>query len=189
MRNMKLLSIITATLLLTACGDDAKTETKVVTPPAVVPTKVEAPKVVAPVEAKVEEVVAPVVAKVEEVVAPVVAKVEEVVAPVEAKVEEVVAPVEAKVEEVVAPKVISSTEAGKAIFTKCLSCHGADGKTSALGKSAVIAGQLSTDLEKSLMEYKAGTRNVAGMGMLMKGQVGTMSDEDIKAVAEYISTL
>ncbi len=80
-------------------------------------------------------------------------------------------------------------EKGKAVFAKCVSCHGADGKTKALGKSEIIAGQPAAELEKKLQEYKAGTRNVAGMGMLMKGQVGPLSDEDIKAVAEYISSL
>ena len=78
---------------------------------------------------------------------------------------------------------------GAQLFAKCKSCHGADGKTKALGKSEVIAGQSADDLTKKLTEYKAGTRNVAGMGTLMKGQVGSMSDEDIKALATYISNL
>jgi len=78
---------------------------------------------------------------------------------------------------------------GKALFAKCVSCHGADGKTKALGKSEVIAGQPAADLVKKIAEYKAGTRNVATMGALMKGQVASYSDDDIKAVAEYISTL
>ncbi len=80
-------------------------------------------------------------------------------------------------------------EKGKAVFAKCVSCHGVDGKTKALGKSEIIAGQAAADIEKKLQEYKAGTRNVAGMGMLMKGQAGPLSDEEIKAVAEYISSL
>ena len=78
---------------------------------------------------------------------------------------------------------------GATLFAKCKSCHGADGKTKALGKSEVISGQSAEDLTKKLTEYKAGTRNVAGMGTLMKGQVGAMSDEDIKALATYISNL
>ena len=78
---------------------------------------------------------------------------------------------------------------GAALFKKCASCHGADGKTKALGKSEVIAGQSADDLTKKLTEYKAGTRNVAGMGSLMNGQVKSMSDEDIKALATYISNL
>ena len=78
---------------------------------------------------------------------------------------------------------------GKELFAKCAGCHGADGKTKALGKSEIIAGQPAADLEKKIGEYKAGTRNVAGMGTLMKGQVGSLSDDDIKAVAAYISSL
>ena len=74
-------------------------------------------------------------------------------------------------------------------YAKCKGCHGADGKTVALGKSAVIAGQDKAALITSLNQYKAGTKNVAGMGMLMKGQVATMSDEDIEAVAEYLSSV
>jgi len=78
---------------------------------------------------------------------------------------------------------------GKALYAKCGGCHGADGKTKAMGKSEVIAGQAAADLETKIAEYKAGTRNVAGMGMIMKGQVGSMSDEDIKAISAYISGL
>jgi len=82
-----------------------------------------------------------------------------------------------------------ANDKGKAVFTKCQSCHGADGKTKALGKSEIIGGQSAEDLVKKIQEYKAGTRNVAGMGQLMNGQVKNLSDEDIKAVAAYISSL
>jgi cytochrome c553 len=78
---------------------------------------------------------------------------------------------------------------GKALFAKCAGCHGADGKTAALGKSAIIAGQSAGDLETKIAGYKAGTLNTAGMGALMKGQVSSFSDEEIKAVATYISGL
>ncbi|HIP27681.1 MAG TPA: c-type cytochrome [Sulfurovum sp.] len=79
--------------------------------------------------------------------------------------------------------------AGKAAYAKCAGCHGADGKTQALGKSAVIAGQSVETLVTSINEYKAGTRNVTGMGMLMKGQAASLSDDDIQAVSEYISAM
>ena len=78
---------------------------------------------------------------------------------------------------------------GKAIFAKCAGCHGADGKTSAMGKAPLLAGQKAADLETKIKAYKAGTRNAHGMGMLMKGQVASLSDSDIKAVATYISGL
>jgi len=43
--------------------------------------------------------------------------------------------------------------------------------------------------KEALKGYKAGTRNVHGMGGVMKGQVASYSDADIKAVATYISSL
>jgi len=85
--------------------------------------------------------------------------------------------------------VTGGDDAGKALFAKCAGCHGADGKTAALGKSAVIAGQAAADLETKIAGYKAGTLDTAGMGALMKGQVAAMSEDDIKAVAAYISGL
>jgi len=85
--------------------------------------------------------------------------------------------------------VTGANDKGKAVYAKCVSCHGVDGKTKALGKSAPIAGWDAAKVEEALNGYKAGTRNVHGMGALMKGQVASLSDEDIKAVAEYISSL
>ncbi len=81
------------------------------------------------------------------------------------------------------------SDKGASLYKKCAGCHGVDGKTKAMGKSEVIAGQSAEDLVKKITEYKAGTRNVAGMGTLMKGQVSGLSDEDIKALADYISKL
>jgi cytochrome c553 len=82
-----------------------------------------------------------------------------------------------------------SSDAGKALYAKCAGCHGADGKTKAMGKATPVAGQSAADLETKLAGYKAGTQNSVGMGMLMKGQVASMSDEDIKAVAAYMAGL
>ncbi len=78
---------------------------------------------------------------------------------------------------------------GKALYAKCAGCHGADGGQKALGKSEVIKGWDAAKVEEALKGYKAGTRNVHGMGGVMKGQVAAMSDEDIKALAAYIATL
>jgi cytochrome c553 len=88
-----------------------------------------------------------------------------------------------------AKEAMSDDGAGKAAYAKCSGCHGKDGKTKALGKSEIIAGQSAADIESKLAEYKAGTRNIAGMGTLMKGQVSSMSDDDIKAVSAYISAM
>jgi len=83
----------------------------------------------------------------------------------------------------------ASSANGEALYKKCAGCHGADGKMKALGKSAPIAGWDVEKTVEALKGYKAGTRNVHGMGGLMKGQVASYSDDDIKAVAEYISKL
>jgi cytochrome c553 len=73
--------------------------------------------------------------------------------------------------------------------SKCASCHGADGKTKALGKSAVIKGQSAAVLLKKLQGYKAGTLNVNGMGAVMKGNVATLDAKALSEVATYISKL
>jgi cytochrome c553 len=78
---------------------------------------------------------------------------------------------------------------GAALYKKCAGCHGAKGEKKALGKSAVIAGQDVAKTVEQLKGYKAGTLNQHGMGGLMKGQVASYSDDDIKAVAEYIHGL
>jgi len=97
--------------------------------------------------------------------------------------------VEATTEATTAAADAATNVAGAEAYSKCAGCHGADGKTKALGKSPVIAGQSKEDLVTKIKGYKAGTLNTAGMGTLMKGQVASMSDADIDAVAGYISTL
>ncbi len=76
---------------------------------------------------------------------------------------------------------------GAALYKKCAGCHGPHGEKKALGKSAVIKGWSKEKIVEALKGYKAGTRNVHGMGALMKAQVATLSDADIEAIADYIS--
>jgi len=78
---------------------------------------------------------------------------------------------------------------GAALYKKCAACHGAKAEKKALGKSEVIQGWDAAKTEAALNEYKAGTRNIHGMGALMKGQVAAYSEADVKAVAEYIAGL
>jgi len=78
---------------------------------------------------------------------------------------------------------------GAALFAKCKGCHGADGKMKALGKSNPIAGLSAETIQKDLEGYKAGTLNKHGMGGVMKGQAASLSADDIKALADYISKL
>ena len=209
MKKLTVLSIIAASLLLTGCGDSATgAEAKASHEKA--PTAHEAPaekamkcgegkcggdKKSATTEAKeaatvaVEKATEAVKEKAQEVKVEATAKVEAV----KAKATEAVDAAKAAVASVASAATAAVASAtgpdGKALFAKCAGCHGADGKTAALGKSAIIAGQPAADLETKIAGYKAGTLNTAGMGALMKGQVSGLSDADIKAVASYISGL
>lgn len=78
---------------------------------------------------------------------------------------------------------------GAAMFQKCVACHGAKGEKAALGKSEVIAGWSSAKTLDALKGYKAGTRNTKGMGAIMKGQTATLSDADMKTIADYVAGL
>ena len=78
---------------------------------------------------------------------------------------------------------------GAALYAKCAGCHGADGKTKALGKSAPIAGVDAATIVEDLKGYKAGTLNKHGMGGVLKGQAAALSDDDMKALADHISKL
>ncbi len=76
-----------------------------------------------------------------------------------------------------------------ALFSKCAACHGKSGEKAALGKSEIISGWKSDKTLDALKGYKEGKRNTKGMGALMKGQVATLSDADMKVLADYIATL
>ena len=82
-----------------------------------------------------------------------------------------------------------NAEAGKAAYAKCVSCHGAKAEKKALGKSDVIAGWDAAKTLEILKAYKNGTHKGKGMEGVMKGQVAALSDEDMKALADYIATL
>nr|WP_275848823.1 c-type cytochrome [Sulfurimonas sp. SAG-AH-194-I05] len=77
---------------------------------------------------------------------------------------------------------------GKALYASCVGCHGSKGEKKALGKSAVIEGWSSQEVVTALHGYKDGSYGGA-MKALMKGQVTKLSEADIKALADYISTL
>ena len=78
---------------------------------------------------------------------------------------------------------------GAAAYAKCVGCHGANGEKKALGKSAVITGQDAAKTVEQMNGYKAGTLNLHGMGGLMKGQVASMDDAAIKAVADHVAAM
>lgn len=84
--------------------------------------------------------------------------------------------------------VVAGVKTGKDIFLKCMACHGQNAEKSALGKSKVIQGWDTEKVVAALNGYKDGTYGGPMKG-LMKAQVSTLSDDDIKLVAEYIFKL
>ncbi|MCW8894863.1 MAG: c-type cytochrome [Sulfurimonas sp.] len=156
---MKIVIPIALALLLSACSEENKSSS------SQVKTAKEPTQKVEVVEKKVQETA------VEEAV---VEEVETVAKEVEAAAAEVKAAVPART--------------GQTIFTACSACHGADASKVALGKSQVIKGWDSAKIQNALNGYKDGTYGGAMKG-IMKGQVTALSDEEIKAVSEYISKL
>jgi len=74
---------------------------------------------------------------------------------------------------------------GAALFNKCAACHGAKGEKHALGKSKIINTMTPDDIVKALNGYKDGTYG-GPMKAVMKGQAAPLSEEDIKAIADFI---
>ncbi|CBG39405.1 c-type cytochrome [Helicobacter mustelae] len=76
----------------------------------------------------------------------------------------------------------------KIVKTKCAVCHGQKMEKAALGKSAIVNTLSAKQIEEDLRGYKAKTLNRHGLGGTMWGQAASLSDEDIKGLAKYIST-
>jgi cytochrome c553 len=198
MKKITLLSLVTATVLFTACGEETKKVAAEVNTTAVAEavkkdtvSAVEAAKIKAAEIAETAKIEAEKIADAAAVVKEKAAELtESATTAISSVTSETPAAPDAVPEAPAAPATVPvAPPASPAAYAKCKGCHGADGKTKALGKSAVIAGQDKAALITSMNEYKAGTKNVAGMGTLMKAQVETMSDADIEAVAEYLSQL
>jgi cytochrome c553 len=195
MTKLTLLSVVTASLLLIGCGEDKSAETKSE------PAKIEAhasaqSETVADKAAKAVEATKAAASAAVEKTAEVAKEAQKAVSEhakkaVDATKEAASAVAEktAEVAKEAKNAVKNATTSAPASYAKCAGCHGKDGKMKALGKSAIIAGQSKDDLIKKIGEYKAGTRNVSGMGSLMKGQVAGLKDSDIEAIATYLSSL
>lgn len=200
MKKITLLSLVTATVLFTACGEETKKVVAEVNKTAVAQAvKKDTVSAVEAVKIKAEEIAQAAKIEAEKIAAAAAEKAEAAKSAAEAKAVEATAAVKEKTVELkeaasaavtsAMPASSTSVPVAPEAYAKCKGCHGVDGKTKALGKSAVIGGQDKVALVASMNEYKAGTKNVAGMGSLMKSQVETMSDADIEAVAEYLSQL
>ncbi|ABK81920.1 c-type cytochrome [Campylobacter fetus] len=82
---------------------------------------------------------------------------------------------------------------GATIYKKCATCHGLKAEKKYLNKVPVLTEVDAATRLADMKEYKAGTLNAGkgkfGMGGIMKGQMATLSEEDMAAVNDYISTL
>lgn len=67
----------------------------------------------------------------------------------------------------------------------CAGCHGQHFEKKAMGKSKIVKDMSEADIVTALKGYKAGTYGGAMKGV-MKGQVASLSDADIKAIAASI---
>jgi len=77
---------------------------------------------------------------------------------------------------------------GPTLYVKCASCHGKDGKKSALNASQRIAGWPSEKTQAALHGYNDGSYG-GKMKAVMKGQSQPLTDEEIVKLADYIATL
>lgn len=80
----------------------------------------------------------------------------------------------------------TAAEDGAALYKKCASCHGAAGEKPALGKSKIIKDLSAAQITTALKGYKDGSYGGAQKG-LMKGQVASLNDAQITAIAAHIS--
>ena len=78
---------------------------------------------------------------------------------------------------------------GAALFKSknCISCHGADANTPIMPIYPKLAGQNAEYLLNQMKDIKSGARN-NGQTAAMKAIIGMVSEEDMKAIADWLST-
>jgi cytochrome c553 len=81
---------------------------------------------------------------------------------------------------------VHAAEEGAALYKKCAVCHGAAGEKAALGKSKIIKDMSAAQITTALKGYKDGSYGTAQKA-LMKGQVASLNDAQISALASHIS--
>ena len=80
---------------------------------------------------------------------------------------------------------LGATSMYAASTAACAGCHGADFGKAALGKSKIVKDMSKEDIIKALKGYKDGTFGGPMKGV-MAGQVKSLSDADIEAIAAEI---
>ena len=186
MKKITMLSVIAAAMLFTGCGEDAKKSAEQASTKAVESTQEAASKATDAAKEAADKAVEA-TKEAANKIADAAKEATEATKEAASKAVESAKESVSQAAGAAAEKVLET--AGAQTYAKCSGCHGADGKTKALGKSAILSGQSKEELVDKIKAYKAGTRNTAGMGNLMQGQVAGLDDASIEAVALYISTL
>jgi cytochrome c len=70
----------------------------------------------------------------------------------------------------------------------CWSCHGKDAKKPLMPNYPKLAGQNAAYAEAQMKDIKSGARN-NGQTAAMKGVMGLVTDEEMKAISDYLSKL
>ena len=87
------------------------------------------------------------------------------------------------------PAAVLSADGEKLYQTKtCSTCHGKDGKTPIMPVYPNIAGQNKEYTLQQMIDIKSGARS-NGQSAAMKGVMHMVSEEEMKALAEYIATM
>jgi len=78
---------------------------------------------------------------------------------------------------------------GGALYTSkiCVTCHGADGAAPIMPTYPKLAGQSSEYCQAQTKDIKSGAR-ANGMTAAMKGTVAAVTDEEFKAICDWLAT-
>lgn len=79
---------------------------------------------------------------------------------------------------------------GEALYKAktCWSCHGKDAKSPVLPTYPTLAGQNADYMYNQMKDIKSGARKNGGAAA-MKGVMGLVNDEEIRAIADWVATL
>ncbi len=84
---------------------------------------------------------------------------------------------------------LSAAPIGAEIFKQCAICHGDQAQKHSLDVSAIIAGMDAKKIVETLKGYQSGKLDQYGFGNMMQGQATKLSEEQMHAVATYVSSL
>jgi len=84
---------------------------------------------------------------------------------------------------------VFASEEKEIIASSCYACHGDNMGKSCYGVSKIPNVLNQDTILKTLKAYKKGTLNTYGMGEVMKSQLMSLSDNELKSLSAYIPTL